>query len=124
MNNAIKKRSIVFLLSDFIDEGYEKILRIVGRKHDLIGIVLQDEREINMPKLGLVKFTDAETGTERYVDTSNKKFQKWHRHYQEESKQKRKNIFVASRLDSIEISTGQNYITPLVQFFKMRERRW
>jgi uncharacterized protein (DUF58 family) len=123
-NNAIKKRSIVFLLSDFIDDGFEKILRIVGRKHDLIGIVLKDEKEDKIPKLGLVKFMDAETGAERYVDTSDNKFQKWYRRVQEENRLKRQNIFIASRLDSIDITTGQNYITPLVKFFKMRERRW
>jgi uncharacterized protein (DUF58 family) len=124
MNNAIKKRSISFLLSDFIDEGFEKILRIVGRKHDLIGIVLKDEKEDNIPRIGIVKFMDAETGEQRYIDTSDKKFQKWYRLLIEEKKKKMKNLFITSRLDSIEIQTGQNYITPLVQFFRMRERRW
>jgi glutaredoxin 2 len=124
MNNAIKKRSIAFLLSDFIDEGFEKILRIVGRKHDLIGIVIKDEKEDNIPKVGIVKFMDAETGEQRYIDTSDVKFQKWYRMLIEERKKKMKNLFITSRLDSIEIQTGQNYITPLVQFFRMRERRW
>jgi len=124
MNNAIKKRSIAFLLSDFIDEGFEKILRIVGRKHDLIGIVIKDEKEDNIPRVGIVKFMDAETGEQRYIDTSDVKFQKWYRMLIEERKKKMKNLFITSRLDSIEIQTGQNYITPLVQFFRMRERRW
>jgi uncharacterized protein (DUF58 family) len=124
MNNAIRKRSIAFLLSDFIDEGYEKILRIVGRKHDLIGIVIKDEREEAIPKVGIVKFMDAETGEQRYIDTSDAKFQKWYRLLIEEKRKRMKNLFITSRLDSIEIQTGQNYITPLVQFFRMRERRW
>jgi len=76
MNGAIKKRSIVFLLSDFMDDGYEKILRIVGKKHDLIGVVLDDRRETEIPKMGLIKLTDAETNQERWVDTSNRKVQK------------------------------------------------
>jgi hypothetical protein len=67
---------------------------------------------------------DAETGAERYVDTSDNKFQRWYHRVQEENRLKRQNIFIASRLDSIDITTGQNYITPLVKFFKMRERRW
>ena len=75
MNNAIKKRSIVFLISDFMDTGYEKILRIVGRKHDFIGIVLSDERELNLPDVGLIKLQDAESGEERYIDTGNKQLQ-------------------------------------------------
>ena len=124
MNNAIKKRSIAFLLSDFIDDGFEKILRIVGRKHDLIGIVIKDEKEDNIPKVGIVKFMDAETGEQRYIDTSDAKFQKWYKLLIEEKKKKMKNLFITSRLDSIEIQTGQNYIAPLVQFFRMRERRW
>jgi uncharacterized protein (DUF58 family) len=124
MNNAIKKRSIAFLLSDFIDEGFEKILRIVGRKHDLIGIVLKDEKEDHIPKIGIVKFMDAETGEQRYIDTSDAKFQKWYRLLIEEKKKRMQNLFITSRLDSIEIQTGQNYIAPLVKFFRMRERRW
>jgi uncharacterized protein (DUF58 family) len=124
MNNAIKKRSIAFLLSDFIDEGFEKILRIVGRKHDLIGIVLKDEKEDHIPEIGIVKFMDAETGEQRYIDTSDAKFQKWYRLLIQEKKKRMQNLFITSRLDSIEIQTGQNYIAPLVKFFRMRERRW
>jgi len=123
-NNAIKKRSIVFLLSDFMDSGYEKILRIIGRKHDLIGLVINDERENMMPGIGLVKFTDAETGEERWLDTSNKSVQKKLAEYRFEMKAKRKSLFLSSRLDSVEISTGQSYIPPLVQFFRLREKRW
>jgi uncharacterized protein (DUF58 family) len=123
-NNAIKKRSIVFLLSDFMDSGYEKILRIIGRKHDLIGLVINDERENMLPGIGLVKFTDAETGEERWLDTSNKSVQKKLAEYRFEMKAKRKSLFLSSRLDSVEISTGQSYIPPLVQFFRLREKRW
>ena len=123
-NNAIKKRSIVFLLSDFMDSGYEKILRIIGRKHDLVGIVINDERENMLPGIGLVKFVDAETGEERWLDTSNKLVRKKLADYRTDIMAKRKSLFLASRLDSIEISTGQSYIPPLVQFFRLRERRW
>lgn len=124
MNHAIKKKSIIFLISDFMDEGYEKILRIVGKKHDLIGIVINDQREKSIPKMGLVKFTDAETGNERWIDTSSKKVQNWIKQYYAKLIAERKSLFLSSRLDSIEIKTGENYITPLVNFFKLRERRW
>jgi uncharacterized protein (DUF58 family) len=124
MNHAIKKKSIVFLISDFMDEGYEKILRVVGKKHDLIGIVINDQREQTIPKMGLVKFTDAETGGERWIDTSSKKFQDWIKQYYGKLISARKTLFITSRLDSIEIKTGENYITPLVNFFRLRERRW
>jgi uncharacterized protein (DUF58 family) len=123
-NHTIKKKAIAFVISDFMDEGYEKILRIVGKKHDLIGVVLSDKREKEIQKLGLIKFRDAETGEIRYIDTDTKEFQK---HFYEEQKRiydYRKSLFISSRLDSVEIETGGSYVKPLVDFFKMREKRW
>lgn len=124
MNNAIKKKSIVFLVSDFMDSGYEKILRVVGKKHDLIGVVLDDQRENSIPKIGLIKLTDAETGEERWLDTSSKKFQKELASYKWNNMQKLKSLFTSGKIDNIEVHTGENYVKPLVQFFRMREKRW
>jgi uncharacterized protein (DUF58 family) len=124
MNNAIKKRSIAFLISDFMDEGFEKILRIVGKKHDLIGIVLDDRREKEIPNLGLVKLSDAETGEERWIDTSSRRVRGQMLLYRKEKERIRNSVFVTSRLDKIEVTTGSNYIQPLVQFFRRREKRW
>ena len=124
MNNAIKKKSIVFLLSDYMDSGYEKILRIVGRKHDLIGIVLNDQREKEIPQMGLIKFTDAETGRERWIDTSSKNFQKNLASIRWNNMQKLKSLFTSGRIDNIEIITSENYVAPLVRFFRLRESRW
>ncbi|MFH2031854.1 MAG: DUF58 domain-containing protein [Bacteroidota bacterium] len=122
-NHAIKKKSIAFLISDFIDEGYEKILNIVGKKHDLIGVVLNDPREKEIPNSGLVKFKDAETGYIRHIDTSSKKFQSWFSDKLARISQARKQLFIKSRLDAIEIDIGQSYVRPLVDFFKLREKR-
>jgi uncharacterized protein (DUF58 family) len=124
MNNAIKKKSIAFLISDFMDEGYEKILKVVGRKHDLIGVVLDDRREKELPPLGLIKFVDAETGQERWIDTSSKTVRQRILMNRVEKEKKRKSLFMASGLDTIEVSTGSNYIQPLVKFFRRREKRW
>lgn len=124
MNNTIKKRSIAFLISDFMDEGYEKILRIVGRKHDLVGIVLDDRREKEIPNIGLVKLSDAETGEERWIDTSSDRVRRQMQIYIKEKEKIRKSVFITSRLDSVEVTTGSNYIQPLVQFFRRREKRW
>lgn len=124
MNNTIKKKSIAFLISDFMDNGFEKILKIVGRKHDLIGIVLDDRREKEIPALGLIKFVDAETGQERWIDTASQSVRQRINMNRLEREKKRKSLFISSGLDSIEISTGSNYIQPLVQFFKRREKRW
>jgi uncharacterized protein (DUF58 family) len=124
MNNAIKKKSIAFLISDFIDDGYEKILRIVGRKHDLIGIVLDDKREKEIPNIGLIKLTDSETGTERWIDTSSRRVRDMMFSEHREKEKVRNSIFIRSGLDKIEVTAGSNYITPLVQFFRRREKRW
>jgi uncharacterized protein (DUF58 family) len=124
MNGAIKKRSIVFLLSDYMDDGYEKILKVVGKKHDLIGIVLDDRRESEIPKIGLIKLTDAETNEERWIDTSSNRVQEALRKRRQEIQAKRRSLFISSRLDSIYVQAGSNYISPLVNFFRMRERRW
>ena len=124
MNSTIKKRSIVFLLSDFIDDGYEKILRVLGRKHDLIGVVIDDRRENEIPSLGLIKFTDAESGHERWVDTSSSTVRNRLRKSREEAINKRNSIFISGGVDKIHIQAGEDYIKPLVQFFQMRERRW
>ena len=124
MNNAIKKRSIIFLLSDFLDEDYEKILRVVGKKNDLIGVVLDDRRENEIPPIGLIKFTDAETGEERWIDTSNQRVRSTMQLARKEAVAKRNTMFLTSRLDRIHVQTGVDYIKPLVQFFRMREKRW
>ncbi len=124
MNSAIKKRSIIFLLSDFMDEDYEKILRVVGKKNDLIGVVLDDRRENEIPPIGLIRFTDAETGEERWIDTSNKRVRSMMKQARKEAVVKRNSTFITSRLDRIHVQTGEDYIKPLVQFFRMRERRW
>jgi len=123
LNHTIKRKSIAFLISDFIDEGYEKILNIVGKKHDLIGVVLQDPREKEIPKLGLIKFKDAETGTLRYVDTNNADLRNKFHKYLEIQNAKRKSIFIKSRLDSIEVNTSESYVKPLANFFRKREKK-
>ncbi len=124
MNSAVKKRSIVFLISDFMDSNYDKVLKVVGKKHDLVGIVLNDEKEKAIPKLGIMKFVDAETGKERWVDTNSKAFQKRMASYYWNRKEDLKHLFRSSKIDSVEVETAGDYIKPLVEFFKVREKRW
>lgn len=123
-NHTIKKKAIVFLISDYIDGGYDKILRIVGKKHDLIGIVLRDPREKSLLKAGLIKFLDAETGEIRFLDTSDKAVRKSIADENKRWMEYRKQLFLSSRLDSIDIETSGSYIKPLIDFFKLREKRW
>ncbi len=123
MNHTIKRKSIAFLISDFIDSGYDKIMNIVGKKHDLIGIVLKDPRESEIPKSGLIKFKDAETGELRFVDTSSKKVQHSFKETLQFHDNMRKEIFMKSRLDSINIDISESYVKPLVNFFRKREHQ-
>ncbi|WKZ68709.1 MAG: DUF58 domain-containing protein [Melioribacteraceae bacterium] len=123
-NSTIKKKSIAFLISDFMDSGYEKIIKIVGKKHDLIGMILEDPREKELPLAGLVKFRDAETGEIRVIDTSSKIVRDEFFTYRKYNEEKRRQLFVSSRIDKVNIETDKNYVKPLVDFFKLREKRW
>jgi uncharacterized protein (DUF58 family) len=123
-NNSVKKKSIVFLISDFIDEGYDKILKIVSKKHDLVNIHLEDPREKELLKGGLVKFRDAETQEIRYIDTSNKGVQEHFRIKLKERSDFQDNLFKKSRVDTVKINTASSYVRPLIDFFKLREKRW
>jgi hypothetical protein len=93
-------------------------------KHDLIGIVLDDRRESEIPRMGLIKLTDAETNEERWIDTSSIRVQQSLRKRRQEVQTKRRSLFITSRLDSVYVQAGSNYITPLINFFRMREKRW
>jgi len=123
-NHAVKKKSIAFLISDFIDEGYDKIIKIAGRKHDLISVVLSDPREYNWLKAGLVKFRDLETGEVRWIDTSDKNIMRNYSLKLKEIEDKRKHLFRAAKIDSVQINSAESYVRPLIDFFKLRERRW
>jgi uncharacterized protein (DUF58 family) len=123
LNRVQKKRSIVFLLSDFMDQGYEQALRIAGKRHDLVGIVLLDPRERELPKVGLMTFLDAETGRQQWVDTSDRKVRGAHLAYWNNVHQQRRSMFLKSKLDAVEIRLDQPYMKPLTDFFRRREKR-
>jgi uncharacterized protein (DUF58 family) len=123
LNHVQKKRSIVFVLSDFMDSNYEAALRIAGKRHDLIGVVLQDPRENELPSVGLMHLCDAESGASRLVDTSDAQVRFLYKQFGERTREARKSLFVKSRLDDVLIRLDQPYIKPLADFFKLRERR-
>jgi uncharacterized protein (DUF58 family) len=118
-----KKRTIAFLISDFIDDGYDKILRIVSRKHDVIAIEITDPREEELPPSGLIKLRDAETGRERWVDTSDPRVRQRFAEYWRDRRAARKTLFLRSRVDAIPIRIDRPYIKPIVDFFRLREQR-
>jgi uncharacterized protein (DUF58 family) len=122
-NHVSKKRSIAFLISDFIDDGYDKVLRIISRKHDVIAVELSDPREMSLPNAGLMVLRDAETGAERVIDTGNAVVRsEFERHWQQR-RLDRRGIFLRSKVDAIEVRIDRPYIKPIVDFFRLRERR-
>ena len=124
LNHIQKKRSIVFLISDFMDAGYDSALNIAGKRHDLIGLVLKDPREVDLPDVGLITFRDAETGTQRLIDTHDRKVREGYNSYLRTAHKERRSAFLRSKLDSVEIPLDKPYMKPLVDFFRLRERRW
>lgn len=119
-----QKRTISFLVSDFIAEGYEKPLAIAGKKHDIIPVVITDPRETSLPSIGLIELEDAETGEMLLLDTKDMNLVKQFSESAIASTEKRKNIFNSIGLDTIEVSTDTDYLPKLVSFFRRRERRF
>jgi uncharacterized protein (DUF58 family) len=123
LNHVHKKRTIAFVISDFIDDGYDQILRIISRKHDVIAVELSDPREETLPDAGLIKMTDAESGRERWIDTSDQRLRAAFVQYWYKRRTDRRTLFVRSKVDAIAVRIDRPYIKPIVDFFKRREAR-
>ncbi|MDA0986659.1 MAG: DUF58 domain-containing protein [Bacteroidetes bacterium] len=119
----IKKKTILFILSDFIDTDFEKPLRIAKNKHDVIAVRIVDKLEESIPKAGLLQLRDSETGQMRLVDTSQKNFQLKFASQFLKHQEILNNIFKKNKVDVITVKTGESYYKPLQQFFKAREKR-
>ncbi|MCF8302773.1 MAG: DUF58 domain-containing protein [Bacteroidales bacterium] len=123
LTNAIKKRSTAFIISDFIDRNFENALQIASNKHDLVALQVYDQRETELPKMGMARVYNKETGKYLWVDTSDsltrKNYHKWwleHEHYL-------KTVFRKSAVDTARIHTGEDYVKPLMNLFRRREER-
>jgi uncharacterized protein (DUF58 family) len=119
-SNVVKKRSIAFVFSDFMDKGYEKPLMIAAKKHDVIGIHIHDKREEELPEAGIIRMLDAETGEIQLVDTSNKFERARYKNNFRNNVQTFKNIFSKSGADTISIHSQKPYISELHNFFRKR----
>jgi uncharacterized protein (DUF58 family) len=122
--NAIKKRSIAFIMSDFIGKGYEDALKIANRKHDVIALKINDIREREMPNVGLLRVKDAETGKTKWIDTSSRSLRYLYKKSKTEEAEILKNLFIKCGIDSVEMETGDDYIKALKKLFRKRESRW
>ena len=119
-NNLIKKRSVCFILSDFMNSGFDAPLKMANKKHDLVAIRIHDKREEQLPNIGLIQMKDAETDSVQWVDTSSKSVRdSYHKNYLENEKIIN-HLFKSNGVDTIQLRTDEDFIKPLIQFFKRR----
>jgi uncharacterized protein (DUF58 family) len=123
MNRSTKRRSVVFLISDFQDRGYERALRVAKRRHDVIPIVVADQREFAIPNMGLVEFRDAETGEVAWLDTSSRRHRQLYEAHAKKLSEERDRTLTKLGMDAIHVYTGEDFVDPLRKFFHRREKK-
>ena len=124
LNNILKRKAIIFLISDFMDSGFESSSSVTARKHDLIAIKIMDEREEVLTDSGVIALEDAETGEVCYVDTSSRSLRKKYWMYMQQRKRDLSEFFNRSGIDQILLMTGKPYEDELIRFFKKRIREF
>ena len=120
LSNVMKKKAIVFVLSDFITENYEQTLKITGNKHDVTGIRVYDHREESIPNLGMVQMQDAETGVLQLVNTQSKKVRMAYAEYHRRHVTYFQDIFSKSGCGTINCRVDESYVKKLLGYFKRR----
>lgn len=120
LTNVIKKRSIAFVISDFIDNEFDDAIKIANKKHDIVALRIIDKTEMQIPRIGLIKLKDNETGKNIWVDTSSNTFQQGLKVQQLKTDAKLKETFSRAGVDYTKISTHEGYIKPLMTLFKKR----
>ena len=120
LTNVMKKKAIVFVLSDFIAEDYERTMKIIGNKHDVTGIRVYDEREESIPNIGMVQMQDAETGDIKLINTQSKSVRNAYGKYHRERVQYFKETFTKSGSGVLDCRVDESYVKKLLGYFKRR----
>ncbi len=123
LSRVVKRRSTVFLISDFLTENYEKALHVANRKHDIIALSITDPREITLPDVGMIDLEDAETGESLLIDTGSRMIRDGFYHDALNMHSKRDTFFKSIGVDHINILTDRSYVEPITRFFRMRAKR-
>jgi uncharacterized protein (DUF58 family) len=119
---VMKQSGIIFVISDFMAEGYESAMKRLGKKHDLVVVPIEDPGETRIPEIGTMYFQDPETGETHVIDTTRKGFQnEWNKHTQEFKTKLRQN-FVASKAEVLAVTTHEDYAESLVRFLRKRKK--
>lgn len=124
LNRLLTRRCIVFILSDFLAEDYMKPLRVASKRHDVVAVTITDPRELSLPGIGLIELQDAETGEEVLVDTGDADWRRQYAEYNRALREARDQQFRVTGVDAIHVRTDEPYFDPLLQFFKLRERKF
>jgi uncharacterized protein (DUF58 family) len=122
IHNGLKKRSVCFVLSDFLAENYEEELRVLARRHDCIGIHCWDALERDLPDVGVLRVADAETGEQIWVDTTSRRLRYQYRQSFEQHTADTQGLFRRAGADFLSVGTHQPYVNALLQFFTKRSK--
>ena len=123
LGRVLHKRGVVFLVSDFLDKNFEKPLRVLARRHDLIAVTVSDPRELTLPDVGLLEIQDAETGETTVIDTGSKTVRSRYKRLAEEKNRELSDLFQSTGIDHIKLFTDRDYVLDLVKFFRKRMKR-
>lgn len=123
LNRVTIRRTVTFLISDFMATDYESSLRIANRRHDIIALTITDPRELELPDVGILDLEDAETGEKIRIDTKVRRVREAYQRLALDRMQAKSRILRSANVDTIDVSTDKPYIEPLLKFFRMRERR-
>ncbi|MEM9943200.1 MAG: DUF58 domain-containing protein [Planctomycetota bacterium] len=123
LNRTSKRRSVVFLISDFFDAGFEQVLRISRKRHDLIPVTINDPREKDLPNVGLIRLRDSETGQTMLVDTASRSNRDLYRELVAQKMEERLAMFRRLQMEPIQLETGADIVDPLRNYFHGRERK-
>ena len=123
LDRVLHRRSVVFLISDFIDEDYERPLQLMRRRHDMVAVSIFDPRERALPDVGFINLQDAETGEQFLVDSSRREVRAYFAQQQEKEDQQRRALFRRNGIDEVSIDITKSYVDPLVRLFHERVRR-
>ncbi len=123
LNRVARRRSVLFLISDFVDDGYGKSLGFAAHRHDLIAVRLLDPREEELLPAGLLRLADPETGEERLFDLSSRRVREWFRKTASERAAGLSRLFKKRGVDEIALRTDRSVVDALIEFFRMREAR-
>ncbi|AHZ85287.1 DUF58 domain-containing protein [Bdellovibrio bacteriovorus] len=120
LQGILKKRATVFVFSDFMDQGFEQSLRLLGRKHDVVACVVNDAAEYSLPSMGVIEVQDAETGEIVTVDTSSQSFRAQYEEAVAKRKDARDRLLRLAQVERVDVKSSEDYVNPLVAFFKKR----